>query len=123
MSPLSGLSAPERILISVDFPAPLSPSNPTISFLRTESVTSLSAWTRPKYLLMRSMRTSSSAISSSRAVPTFETGVKRHNPKDNRADENIIGKTRNPDQDNAVSHHPQDQHSNNCTDDCPAAAG
>jgi hypothetical protein len=32
MSPLVACTAPDRILISVDFPAPLSPRSPTISF-------------------------------------------------------------------------------------------
>src|SRR4249920_1658893 len=100
ISPLSGLRAPDRILIRVDLPAPLSPSNPTISFLRTDTVTSLSACTRPKYLLMRSMRTSSSAIwSSPRAMSAFKPGVERHHPEDDRADENLVGKTRDANQD------------------------
>src|SRR5260370_28574040 len=118
MSRLSALSAPERMLISVDLPAPLSPSRPRISFRRTDKVTSLSACTRPKNLLMCSIRTSSSAIAlSPRMVPAFKPGMKRHHAQDNRADENIVGKARHANQDDAVTHHAQDQHTEDCTDD------
>ena len=47
MSPLVGGTAPDRTLISVDLPAPLSPSSPTISLSPTVSVTSVSACTLP----------------------------------------------------------------------------
>src|SRR5258706_7665467 len=118
MSPLVGRTAPDRILISVDLPAPLSPSRPTISFRRTDKVTSLSACTRPKNLLMCSIRTSSSAIAlSPRMVPAFKPGMKRHHAQDNRADENIVGKARHANQDDAVTHHAQDQQTDDCTDD------
>ncbi len=47
ISPLEVGTAPERILISVDLPAPLSPSSPTISLSRTEKFTSSRARTWP----------------------------------------------------------------------------
>src|SRR5260370_2323497 len=109
MSRLSALSAPERILISVDLPALLSPSRPTISFRRTDSVTSLSACTRPKNLLMCSIRTSSSAMAlSPRMVPAFKPGMKRHHAQDDVAAENIVGKASHANQDDAVPHHAHD---------------
>src|SRR5260370_27507210 len=115
MSRLSALSAPERILISVDLPAPLSPSRPTISFRRTDKVTSLSACTRPKNLLMCSIRTSSSAIAlSPRMVPAFKPGMKRHHAQDDRADENIVGKTRHANQHDAVTHKTRDRQTKTC---------
>src|SRR5512143_2956095 len=110
MSPLSAVSAPERTLISVDLPAPLSPSSPTISLWLTVKVTSLSAWTRPKHLLICSMRTSSAAIFSyPRVVSAFEPGVKGHHAQNNRANENVIGQTGDANQDNAVAHQTQNQ--------------
>jgi hypothetical protein len=41
--PLVGLKAPDRILIRVDLPAPLSPNKATISLLLTERETSFRA--------------------------------------------------------------------------------
>src|SRR5258708_33950647 len=124
MSQLSAVRAVERILISGDLPAPLSPSRQWIEFRRTDKVTSLSACTRPKNLLMCSIRTSSSAIPlSPRMVPAFKPGMKRHHAQDNRADENIVGKTRHANQDDAVTHHAQDQHTDDCTDDRATTAG
>ena len=43
ISPLVGLTTPERILISVDLPAPLSPISPTTSLSWTERLTPPSA--------------------------------------------------------------------------------
>ena len=47
MVPLVTGTAPDSTLISVDLPAPLSPSSPTISRSSTVKVTSSSARTRP----------------------------------------------------------------------------
>ena len=47
ISPLVSGTTPDRTLMRVDLPAPLSPSKPTISFLLMVTVTSSSAWTRP----------------------------------------------------------------------------
>src|SRR5271165_895298 len=52
ISPLSGCRTPESILISVDFPAPLSPTSPTTSRDCTSSVTPFSAWTPSYHLWM-----------------------------------------------------------------------
>ena len=49
-SPLSGTYTPERILISVDLPAPLSPSTHVTSPGYTATLMSSSALTLPKYL-------------------------------------------------------------------------
>src|SRR6187551_2854620 len=48
MSPLSGVCVPATHLIRVDLPAPLSPTRPITSPVRTSNSTSLSAWTEPK---------------------------------------------------------------------------
>src|SRR4029078_8655003 len=52
ISPASWRWTPERILISVDLPAPLSPTRPTDSPSATSRFTFLSAWT-PEYHLCR----------------------------------------------------------------------
>ena len=51
ISPSSGVWTPDSVLISVDLPAPLSPSRQWTSPGRTSNDTSFSAITEPKYLL------------------------------------------------------------------------
>src|SRR5947207_4472202 len=58
--PSSGFWKPLMILISVDLPAPLSPSRPSTSPLRRCRLTSRSAVTGPKRLAMCSTRRTSS---------------------------------------------------------------
>src|ERR671922_964701 len=58
--PSSGFWKPEMILISVDLPAPLSPSSPSTSPLRRCRLTSRSAVTGPKRLATCSTRRTSS---------------------------------------------------------------
>src|SRR3954453_5507964 len=73
MRPSSGFWKPEMILISVDFPAPLSPSRPSTSPLRRCRLMSRRAVVGPKLLTTFSTRsTSSSAVV---APTTFSTGV------------------------------------------------
>src|SRR3954469_4662594 len=57
------------ILISVDLPAPLSPSRPSTSPLRRCRLTSLSAVTGPKRLAMCSTRRTSSGAEPGPATP------------------------------------------------------
>ncbi len=47
ISPLVGVTTPDRTFINVDLPAPLSPSRPTISPSPTLRKTSSRAWTWP----------------------------------------------------------------------------
>src|SRR5665213_3221135 len=123
MLPLVAGSAPERTLIRVDLPAPLSPRSPTISLSRTVKVTSSSAWTRPKNLVMCSIRTSSSAISSrSRVVSAFEPVVEYHHPQNDRADEDVVGESRHADEHDTVPHHPQDENTEHGPDDRTASS-
>src|ERR1700724_3696798 len=60
MRPASGFWKPEMILISVDLPAPLSPSRPSTSPFFRCRLTSRSAVTGPKRLDMCSTRRTSS---------------------------------------------------------------
>src|SRR3989337_211560 len=95
MSPVVAGSAPERTLMSVDLPAPLSPTNPTISFLSTVKSTLSRAFTLPKNLLIPSMRTSSSAILSlPKPRSSFQDLVNDHHEDNNKTDENVIRQAR-----------------------------
>ena len=49
--------------------------------------------------------------------------MKRHHAEDDRANEDIVGKTWNANQDNAVPHHAQNQHADDRSDDCTSPAG
>ena len=51
ISPSSGWWTPAMIFVSVDLPAPFSPTSPWTSPARKASETSASAWTGPKRLL------------------------------------------------------------------------
>ena len=62
ISPCRGWCAPERILISVDLPAPLSPTRPTTSARSAWKSTPLSAWTPPYHFSRPSQRISASAL-------------------------------------------------------------
>src|SRR5271165_6527677 len=57
MRPESGISAPERILLNVDLPAPLSPTRPRTSPARNVRLTRSRDLIAPKDLLMSSIRT------------------------------------------------------------------
>src|ERR1700685_262444 len=68
MVPLSGCCAPERILMSVDLPAPFSPSSAWISPGSTSRPASSSAWTPGNRLPIRDIRKSGSVIEFLRAA-------------------------------------------------------
>src|SRR5215212_3559909 len=87
MLPASGFSKPQMIFISVDLPAPLSPSSPSTSPLRSCRLTSRSATTGPKRLVTCSTcRTTSpcSATSGPRSHPA-DVGVGGHRDDDRQA--------------------------------------
>src|ERR1700722_3576830 len=89
MVPRSGCCAPERILISVDLPAPFSPSRAWISPERTSKPASSSAWTPGNRLLISDMRSSGSVIEWPRA--TGERGRwRRLKPSDCAKDQNLV---------------------------------
>src|SRR3954469_17942511 len=66
--PSSGFWKPETILMSVDLPAPLSPSRPSTSPLRRCRLMSRSAVTGPKRLATRSTRSTPSSARASSGV-------------------------------------------------------
>ena len=78
IDPLSCFWKPQRILISVDLPAPLSPSRPSTSPLRRCRLTSRSATVGPKRLAMCSTRSTSSSRRCRRDDPLAGEGVLSH---------------------------------------------
>ena len=62
IDPESGVSTPLMILMSVDLPAPLSPTSPVISPVGRSMAASCKATTAPKLLLTRSTRSRASGI-------------------------------------------------------------
>src|SRR5690242_5310427 len=73
--PASGFWKPETILMSVDLPAPLSPSSPSTSPLRRCRLMSRSAVTGPKRLATFSTRRTSSSARDSAAVTIRSSGT------------------------------------------------
>src|SRR6266545_3744603 len=82
--PLSGFSNPQMIFISVDLPAPLSPSSPSTSPLRRCRLTSRSATTGPKRFVTRSPGVTWLANSRPRSDPA-DVGVGGHRDDDRHA--------------------------------------
>src|SRR3954464_11069010 len=75
ISPWSGVCVPATHLISVDFPAPLSPTSDMTSPDRTSKSTSLRACTEPNdFVMPRSWR---SGVSSTWGFPTTPAGWRR----------------------------------------------
>src|SRR5918999_4398433 len=85
ISPLSGFSKPQMIFISVDLPAPLSPSSPSTSPLRRWRLTSRSATTGPKRFVRCSTRRTSSATGLT-SPDTADVGVGGHRDDDRQAE-------------------------------------
>src|SRR3954462_5400084 len=75
MRPSSGFWKPEMIFISVDLPAPLSPSSPSTSPLRRWRLMSRSAVTGPKRLATCSTRRTSSEARASSAETTRSSSI------------------------------------------------
>src|SRR3954467_15009952 len=73
--PSSGFWKPEIVLMSVDLPAPLSPSSPRTSPLRRWRLMSRSAVTGPKRLATCSTRRTSSSARASSAVTIRSSGT------------------------------------------------
>src|ERR1044071_8059848 len=122
MRPASGFSKPQMIFISVDLPAPLSPSRPSTSpFLRVMSMP-LSASTAPKLLLTFSTRRTSSATTHPRSDATdVRVGRHRDDDRDAEVETQVVGVDALDDQ--AVVEDPEQQRAEQATDDGPRAAG
>src|SRR6218665_820195 len=92
MAPLSIGETPDRALISVAFPAPLSPNRATISPESILRSISFNACTLPNDLLMPSRRISSVVIGSTQFDVFFEAGVDDQHGKDDDPDQKILNK-------------------------------
>src|SRR3954465_2456979 len=86
--PSSGFWKPEMILISVDLPAPLSPSSPSTSPLRRRRFTSRSAVTGPKRLATFSTCRTSSANAAPLPDPP-DVDVDHHRGEDRDAEDEV----------------------------------
>src|SRR3954470_2118438 len=88
--PSVGFWKPEMILISVDLPAPLSPSSPSTSPLPRWRSMFLSAVTGPKRFDTPSTRSTSSRISDTAPPPhTAEVDVDHHRHQDRDAEDEV----------------------------------
>src|SRR6202140_5602480 len=128
-SPSSCGWTPDRILIKVDLPAPLSPSTHVTSPARTSIEMSLSAMTLPKYLL--TWRTSSRGIpvalmsassQGARGTPSDE-GVHPHCDKQDHAEEGEVPVGVPAGKDDADLSEADDKRPDRCTDRGTVAAG
>src|SRR6185312_14217708 len=138
MRPSSGFWKPEMILISVDLPAPLSPSSPSTSPFFRCRLMSRSAVTGPKRFATCSMRsTSSGAVAGSTALACGVAGsatarrppadapdvdVRRHRDDHGEAgvEEQVVGL--HALQDQPVLEDPEEQRADQRADDRPRAA-
>ena len=84
MRPEVGGITPVITLISVDFPAPLSPIRPTISFRPMARLMSLSAWIGPKNFWTPSSRTTVSWASSTLGRAAAVSDIPRLLPSDQK---------------------------------------
>src|SRR3954471_1118350 len=86
--PSSGFWKPEMIFISVDLPAPLSPSRPSTPPLRSVRLSSRSAVTGPKRLATCSTRRASSATAAPLPDPP-DVDVDHHREQDRDAEDEV----------------------------------
>src|SRR5215217_6581255 len=82
----SGFSKPQMIFISVDLPAPLSPSSPRTSPLRRRRLISRSAMTGPNRLDTFSTRRTSSSANAGPLSHSPDIRVRRHRDDDRQAE-------------------------------------
>src|SRR5882672_4416298 len=128
-SPSSCGWTPDRILIRVDLPAPLSPSTHVTSPARTSIEMSFSAITLPKYLL--TWRTSrrgaplwlmASSTAGARGAPPDE-GVHAHGDEQDHAEEGEVPVRVPPGEDDADLREADDKGADRRADGGPIAAG
>src|SRR4051794_25751119 len=131
ISPSDGVYTPERVLISVDLPAPLSPSRQCTSLALTVRETPVSATTGPKNLVtfLTSMRgrtgrdCSTAAMSALPRHAATDHVVEEHGGQQHGAEEDpepVVGHAGKQD---AHLHHAEDQRAEAGTDDRAIAAG
>src|SRR4051794_29764064 len=89
--PSSGFWKPDRILISVDLPAPLSPSSPSTSPLSRRRLMSRRAVTGPKRLATFSTRRTSSDTAPPPHAPDIDVDDHRHQDRDTEDEVQVVG--------------------------------
>src|SRR5262249_46027506 len=89
--PSSGFWKPEMILISVDLPAPLSPSSPSTSPFLRRRLTSRSAVTGPKRLATFSTRSTSSDATAPPDATHVDVDQHRGDDRDAQDEVEVVG--------------------------------
>src|SRR3954468_17458074 len=112
--PSSGFWKPEMVLISVDLPAPLSPSRPSTSPLPRCRLISRSAVTGPKRLATPSTRRTSSDTAPLPHAP--DVGVDDHRGQDRHAEDEVQVVRVDALERQAVPQYPEEQRSEQRTD-------
>src|SRR4051812_29239140 len=123
--PSSGFWKPEMILISVDLPAPLSPSSPSTSPRRRCRSSPRSAVTGPKRLTIPSTRRTSSSWSA-KAAPlphAPDVGVDDHRDEDRDAQDEVEVVRADALQREAVAQDAEEQRTDHRADDGARPAG
>src|SRR3954452_20231344 len=122
--PLVGWCTPESVLISVDLPAPLSPSRHSTSPARTSIVMSSSAITWPKYLeTPRASRTGVSAMSVCLRRALADRVVEQDGEQDHRADEELEPVRVHAGEEDSLLDHAEDQRAERGADHRAEAGG
>src|SRR3978361_1573124 len=119
MRPSSGFWKPAMIFISVDLPAPLSPSSPSTSPLRRCRLMSRSAVTAPNRLDTGSLRRRSAAPSAMSApLPdAADVHVDAHGQQDRDPEDEVEVVGAHPLERQAVAQHTEEEGTEQCADD------
>src|SRR6476620_10000078 len=88
--------------MSVVLPAPLSPRSATTSPSWSDRDAFTSARTLPKDLLTLSSRSTSAAMALAPHRASLQAGMQDQHAEDDRADEDVVGKAGDADQDDAI---------------------
>src|ERR671916_390179 len=117
---------PERILIRVDFPAPLSPSRHMTSPAPTLMEMSCRAMTCPKYFetFCTSISGVEGAVSISGGLRRFlaDKVVDQHGDEQHRAEEDLEPVGVDPGEEDSLAYHPEDERPEHRADDRTVAA-
>src|SRR3954454_5332614 len=119
--PSSGFWKPDRILISVDFPAPLSPSNPSTSPLPRRRLMSRRAVTGPNRLATFSTRRTSSDTAPPPHPADVDVDDHRDQDRDAQDEVEVVGVDALEHQ--AVAQDAEEERAEQRTDRGPLAAG
>src|SRR5581483_6473157 len=122
----SGLSRPESILISVDLPAPLSPSRQTISPALTVRLTSFSATTVPKYFDTERASMSGTALDAMASILVHVAAgvvIDEHGDEQHQAEDRLVPVVVDAGEEEALPDDAKGERADRRADDRAGAAG